>query len=508
MIRNRLCLFLGIYVDSLFEPDDLHFAFCVEYLFINLFYYKENKGVAHQAADSLNDLLGVTKFALALKELIGKYLPTLIENIKDIKIGLFFDVLLEIVMNIDIESYIVQLTSELAKRVLAEIAPYTRIKFRVTKEDGTVSSSRREKNTRYNITVNKCFNIIRTIADRESYVVNHILDFENILDPIFDHMKNPSKIDFDEDIVLIITSFIKHLKTIPTSALKVLPHLPKYMKKSNGLLLDLYELINQYVVYGKGIIDVTEEYNKVIMKIFRASFDQNADSEKGPFLGASLMQVWVQNSNTIPTNMVKEIMLISIDRIKGVVNKYKNLEDFEESSDVYNFIALTVLIYSGFINYPYPTFEAIINNNDVVAFMKWSEQLLSLQFHSTYLSKSLIIGICAFLRNEGLLKQIPEYINKFLHFLLILLNKQKHEESRSLKQVLKKEIHCNFIDSDEEDEDSDESENEEINSQIMNINKMLSKDMEKIYNKFNIDEYSGYTNEVSLIFCIDIIFYL
>lgn len=495
IIKNRLSLFLGIYMDSIYSPEDTQFGYCLEYLFINLFYYKTNQGVAHQAADSLNDIIGVKKFQKSIKDVIGKYFAQLIDNIKDIKIGLYFDVMLEIVMNINVDDYIVGLTQELTARVLKEIAPYTRIKFRVTSEDGTQSSTRREKDSQYNIVVNKCFNIIRTISDKEEYVQKYILQLEEILDPIFEHMKNPTKIDFDEDIVLIMTSFIKHLKYIPKSGLKILVELPKYLKKSKGLLLDLYELVNQYIVYGKKIIDTKEDYNKIIMKIFRASFDKKSDYDKSPFLGASLMQIWLENSNEIPETLVKEIILVSIDQIKSIANGYQDKEEFEESTDLYTFVALLVVVYSGFINYPIVTFEALISNNDVHFFIKWSEELVTLKFYSSYLTKSIIIGMCAFLRNEHLMRQIPEYINKFLNFLLVLLNKQKTEESKTLKTALKKEIHCNFIDSDEEEEE-DESEDEGINHKLQNINKILSKDMEKLYKKFEIDEYNGYSNEV------------
>jgi hypothetical protein len=170
IIKNRLCLFFGIYMDSIYSPDDVQFGYCLEYLFVNLFYYKTNQGVAHQAADSLNDIIGVKKFQKALKDVIGKYFLQLIDNIKDIKIGLYFDVMLEIVMNVNVDEYIESLMRELTGRVMKEIAPYTRIKFKVTNEDGTQSSNRREKDSQYNIVVNKCFNIIRTISDKQEYV--------------------------------------------------------------------------------------------------------------------------------------------------------------------------------------------------------------------------------------------------------------------------------------------------------------------------------------------------
>lgn len=496
IIKDRLCLFIGLFLDNLFEPEERNFSACVEFLLINLLSYKQNPGVAHKSADALNDLVAVKKISLSLKEIINKYLQSMIEQIKDIKIGLFFDVLLEIVIHVDIEECLITMVRELTKRVLTEIAPYTRIKFKVTNEDGKQQSSRREKDSQYNLIVNKCFNIIRTVTDNATYVTKYILIVEEILEPLFDHMKAPSKIDFDEDIVLIMTSFIKHLKSLPNSSLGLLPELPKYLKKSKGLMLDLYELINQYIVYGNGIVDVKEEFNKIIMKIFRASFDKKSDYDKSPFLGASLMQVWVQNSAAIPVNIVKEIVLISIDQIKNIIKLYKSREDLEDSSDLFTFIGLLVLIYSSFINYPQVAFEALISNNDMHNFLEWTQLLLKLKFYSCYQVKSLLIGICSIIKSEYLVKQIPDQINKLLSIMQLLLSKQKHEESKKLKTALKNEVNCNFIESDEEEENSDE-ENDEINSKINEMNEMLSKDMEKLYKKMDIEEYNGYTNEVN-----------
>lgn len=48
IIKDRLCLFLGNYLDILFEPDDERFSACIDFLFMNLFLYKDNQGIAHK----------------------------------------------------------------------------------------------------------------------------------------------------------------------------------------------------------------------------------------------------------------------------------------------------------------------------------------------------------------------------------------------------------------------------------------------------------------------------
>jgi hypothetical protein len=75
--------------------------------------------------------------------------------------------------------------------------------------------------------------------------------------------------------------------------------------------------------------------------------------------------------------------------------------------------------------------------------------------------------------------------------LLILLNKQKNEESKKLKQALKSEVSCNFIDSDEEEEESEEENN---GAKLLNT---YNKKLLKLGNKLNMEDYDDITNEVN-----------
>jgi hypothetical protein len=91
---------------------------------------------------------------------------------------------------------------------------------------------------------------------------------------------------------------------------------------------------------------------------------------------------------------------------------------------------------------------------------------------------------------------LSDLIPNLLTLLLALLNKQKAEESKQLKVALRSEIHCNFIDSDEEDEE--ESDEEEVQTKINTINNIINSNLNKFYENMNMDEYD-YSNEVKII---------
>ena len=46
-----------------------------------------------------------------------------------------------------------------------------------------------------------------------------------------------------------------------------------------------------------------------------------------------------------------------------------------------------------------------------------------------------------------------------LNLVILLLYRQRNEESKNLKLNLKKELDCNFVDSDREEDDEDDNKN-------------------------------------------------
>lgn len=58
-------------------------------------------------------------FTTPFKKIVNDHMPHLIANIEDIHISLYFDVLYEIVQHVEIEQYVINLVSELTKRVLS-----------------------------------------------------------------------------------------------------------------------------------------------------------------------------------------------------------------------------------------------------------------------------------------------------------------------------------------------------------------------------------------------------
>ena len=74
------------------------------------------------------------------------------------------------------------------------------------------AKSKKSKNTKANIRINKCWNTIRFIAEHEYFVNNYLQIIEDTLIPLFEHLVEPSAIDFDDDIIFCLCSLMKKSK--------------------------------------------------------------------------------------------------------------------------------------------------------------------------------------------------------------------------------------------------------------------------------------------------------
>ena len=64
-------------------------------------------------------------------------------------------------------------------------------------------------------------------------------------------MVDPEKIEFEDDIVLALKSFIKRSNHISEVLWIIFPHLTKVFEKNKRVFGNLLETINYYLLYGK-----------------------------------------------------------------------------------------------------------------------------------------------------------------------------------------------------------------------------------------------------------------
>ena len=117
------------------------------------------------------------------------------------------------------------------------------------------------------------------------------------------------------------------------------------------------------------------------------------------------------------------------------------------------------------------TYEFIFANNLLNLLIESTNIFKSLRILSNYLTKIIILGLCALLNNENIILPSNEIHSSFLNTLLVLLNNQKLNESKKLKDLYKDELE---IDENNFDE-NEESEEDEIFDEEIFIKKCVKK---------------------------------
>ena len=189
------------------------------------------------------------------------------------------------------------------------------------------------------------------------------------------------------------------------------------------------------------------------------------------------------------------------DLFKTFILKVYNLynQNYNDLDDVL-FINLTSLaiIFVGFIYFPDMTYEILKENNLLNDIFLLIKNIINLESESycISISKCIILGICSILKNINCLEDLinKNLLNDLIKTLYFLILKQKNEQIQENKNLMKKELNCNFVEEEESSDDDDEDfedfdEYEDKKKEIENAIKEIS-DIN------NSDIYQYFTNSM------------
>ena len=74
---------------------------------------------------------------------------------------------------------------------------------------------------------------------------------EEALKPILLFIENPTRITFEDEIILIVKTMIKNSQTISPIQWEMFDQFEKIVQKGNGNMGDLLDCINYFMIYGK-----------------------------------------------------------------------------------------------------------------------------------------------------------------------------------------------------------------------------------------------------------------
>jgi hypothetical protein len=394
IIRDKLCLVLGIFLDELYKSDEIkaiyiHLGKIFEFLFSQILNFNKNQGTAYNASYSLCQLLYYKDFTDITNNIIRKLMPSILEGIKEIEVVIFFDVLVDIVLYIDIEDSLLQICKEVSNRILREI-----------------KSSRNLKGKDLNVYISKCFHILRTILEKNSMLCRdeqnksdvevvietdalEINEFEKIIQPVVSYIKNVNKIDFDDEIVYLMVNLMQNAKRITNLSKEIFPYFQSYIIKYEGITEEMFELLNLYIIYDDKNYLIEDADTLVNMtNIIKTGMEENEENENSPIFASLLTQAWLQSNYKIPDNCVIELINYNLKELESIYNIYQDtIDQLESSFDVYLFTTFLSTVYSSMINYPYLTLKKLDDLQIFPLFITWTELFTTFGFFSTYQSK-------------------------------------------------------------------------------------------------------------------------
>ena len=154
-------------------------------------------------------------------------------------------------------------------------------------------------------------------------------------------------------------------------------------------MLDLFELLNYTIYYGKSFAKANENNLDFLFSIFEKSLIDDRVFEKSPILGCSLINILLQTHDNIPSIYVKKIISFTHNQLIQINATDQVLKIYIITFNKY--VALLGIIYSGLIKYSTVVLETL--QNDLENLLEITDIILKSKFYSIYQTKvrSLLI---------------------------------------------------------------------------------------------------------------------
>lgn len=204
-----------------------------------------------QSADTLNTIISDKDLVPRLEPYLPRLIPILNEcNIK-IHIKLYFNFLLDFVKSYSdaIGESVIPFVESLVTRIVIEL------------------KSCHEKGEKNNIVINKCWNVLRVICESDSFMPRFAAQIENTMKPLFEYMADPSKVEFEDDIVLSVKSFLRKTGEVSPVMWTLYPYFQKVFDKNKHAFGNVLDTLNQYLVVARAQIAQSPDHMTLLVKM-------------------------------------------------------------------------------------------------------------------------------------------------------------------------------------------------------------------------------------------------
>ncbi len=433
LIKCRLAVMLGYYADNLFHSNNELFMRTIEFLLKGIAEERTYRALALQCADTLKTAIGDTDLVSRLDTFINKLFPLLCDMAANVDLPAFYEILMTIIScyATTIDTSLVRLLESLVRRVDKE---YREL---------------RAKGQKNNMTINQCWNVIRAICEQVEFFPMHTDAIENSLLPMFNYLVDPTNIDFDDDMLQVITSLITKRGSVSPNMAKIFPFLPNFFEKYSRSFGSLLQTINCYIYYGKELFAANKEWIELVIKLFAASIYSTREvAELNNTEGAILAQMLLQSvGGGILDPYIPVIIEQTLKRLETAP-----MADYL-ARELYNVILCAICNNAQLTLNSLETqrktetvFGGIFTGSD--------------KYQNTYDIKVLAIGLANVMIQPAMPAAISKSLAKVLELIVTILQRQAAKDTKTLLKADKKSLALEGSDSDsdsgEEEDDKDE----------------------------------------------------
>jgi len=435
LIKCRLASMLGMYLDSLFINQPDLFAKCIEFTLQGMAMEKEEKAFSLQCAETLKTAMEDDSLMPRMEPFANKLFPLLCSMTETMELVSFYEILMTMISwySNSIDESLIKLIEALVRRVEKE---YKEL---------------RAKGEHNNMTINQCWNVIRAICEQKAFFPMYMDKIENAILPMFNYLVDPTNIEFDDDMVQVITTLIGRRGGISENMGKIFPYLVNFFEKYGKTFGSLLQTLNAYLYYGKDIFVNNKAWIELIINLsVQSMFTTKENIALNNTEGAILAQMLLQS---IGNSALDAYIPVIIEQIVKRLNSPPQAEYLKRELDnailcaVCNNAQLTLQKIEA-LKVTEPLFSGIIEHAN--------------KYKAMYDIKVLVVGFSTLL----IQKELPPYLNavqaKILNTIVTTLQNQAGKDNKHLLKEDKKQLGLDVGESKEEESSSSSEEENEM----------------------------------------------
>lgn len=213
--------------------------------------HPEKAAVTYQAIDGLNSIFEDDDSVVRLSSFTTDLFPTIFSLIPIITDQKFLEMIQSIVKYyakylMDAEELTSKLIEEIVKKILLE------------------KKSLENDKKKINISMMRCWNILRAIGDNKYFVPKCLGIIEAKMSPLYEIMKSGDS-SFDDDIICFITMTIKNVKMLTPKMKEIFLYFARYFEQKECVFGALFMSLNYYINYGTEFIGSDAKYVEMLV---------------------------------------------------------------------------------------------------------------------------------------------------------------------------------------------------------------------------------------------------